>query len=512
MKKTIILSAVAVMTTAACTAQSQGNNTSSQAAINDSIQNIIRMADQGDAKAQNLVGSWYFSGKNVQQDYEKAEHYWHLAANQGNALAMGNVGLCYQYGYGVEKDSIAALRLYIRSIKDGNKQLLEERTAGKNAFDLVLAAQCYQQGNGTTKDLNKAIGCYQKAVELQSPDAARELGLIYMNQKNAIAAAPVFKQGAQQGDLTCTYYYGKLLYDGQGVVQDMSQGVVYLSAAAEKGFAQAQVEMGHACAKGEGTAQNEEKAFSWYEKAAVQGNPHGQWNLAECYRKGAGTEASFTDALYWYARSAPIGYRRAFKRLMNENEEVKNSPFGSYVLGMKAQANKDFSQAQEAYKALEKAKHPLGKTLQAALLLAEGNDKANPKKGMKQLESLAETDALACFILAQVYANGRVVEKDMKRSFEYMKRASDKGIWSATCQLADDYLNGQGTGKNEREAVKLLLQAQKAGRLTPEACQLLASCYEEGYGGLNPDKKKADELRKVKDTDPIADLLQSLDK
>lgn len=38
----------------------------------DSIMRVVRQAEQGDLAAINTLGSWYYTGTNLQQDYRTA--------------------------------------------------------------------------------------------------------------------------------------------------------------------------------------------------------------------------------------------------------------------------------------------------------------------------------------------------------------------------------------------------------------------------------------------------------
>lgn len=69
---------------------------------------------------------------------------------------------------------------------------------------------------------------------------------------------------------------------------------------------------------------------------------------------------------------------------------------------------------------------------------------------------------LSSYHLAELYANGRYVEKDLNKAFSFYKTASDSGINSATISLARFYRLGYGTDKNEEKCFELLTKADKA--------------------------------------------------
>jgi PAS domain S-box-containing protein len=67
-----------------------------------------RAADQGDADAQLKIGDMYFEGRVVAQDYPEAGRWYRLAADRGNAEAQYNLGILYARGDGVPLDNVLA--------------------------------------------------------------------------------------------------------------------------------------------------------------------------------------------------------------------------------------------------------------------------------------------------------------------------------------------------------------------------------------------------------------------
>mgnify|MGYP003639806128 FL=1 len=60
-----------------------------------------KLAEQGDAEAQNNLGVMYNYGNGVPENYEAAVMWYTKAAEQGYDKAQYNLGLGYQDGTGV---------------------------------------------------------------------------------------------------------------------------------------------------------------------------------------------------------------------------------------------------------------------------------------------------------------------------------------------------------------------------------------------------------------------------
>jgi len=475
----------------------------------DSIKNVLVLAKKGDAVAQNEVGGWYYRGRHVKQNYEEALQWWSKSAKQGNVQAIGNMGLCYQTGHGITADSLKATQLYQKSIKEGNKTLFNQNVelAQKGSiFSNMLIASCYQNGIGVAKDATKAIPFLTVAANKNCVSAQRNLGLILLNGKKAKEAAKWFKIGADNKEVTSTFYYGKMLVEGLGVKPDKKDGANYLLNAAEAGFPQAMYYVGNCYMNGEGLTKNAEQAVKWYKLAAGKGVSNAEWTLAQCYRTGNGTPINYDQALYWYAESAAKGHNRAFKRLITDS--IPESPFITYMKGMKAYSNKDFDKALKQFKIVGKAKIADGKVMEAAIVANSTYPKHNMKKGIKLLNEAAKTNAQAMYLLGALYEVGKGVDKNMATAVDYMTKAADMGYGAAECALADMYYEGRGVDKSYEKAVEWYSKADAQGQLNENAAKRYATCYENGWGGLELNKEKAEEILSANYKSHISELLK----
>lgn len=82
----------------------------------------LKVAKQGDAKAQFKIGVFYDNGKVVTQDLTKAIEWYTKAAEQGYAKAQYNLGNSYYKGEGVEKDIKEAAKWYAKATAQGHEK------------------------------------------------------------------------------------------------------------------------------------------------------------------------------------------------------------------------------------------------------------------------------------------------------------------------------------------------------------------------------------------------------
>jgi len=101
---------------------------------------IQKSADQGNAKAEDILGTSYQNGEDVPQDYNLAAYWFQKSAEQGNASAQYSLGEMYYNGDGIEKDQVEGVKWYLKSAQQG-----------ESSAELNLGI-AYYLGNGVIKD------------------------------------------------------------------------------------------------------------------------------------------------------------------------------------------------------------------------------------------------------------------------------------------------------------------------------------------------------------------------
>jgi TPR repeat protein len=188
---------------------------------------VLKIAEQGDADAQNSLGVMYRDGRGTPQDYRQAVDWYRKAAVQGYAKAQFNLGLMYAEGLGVEQDYSEAVIWYTKAAEQGYANAQS---------NLGLT---YANGQGVPQDYALAVYWYNKAVAQGNAFAQSNLGLMYDK--------------------------------GQGVPQDYKKAVHWYSKAAEQGAAEAQANLGLMYAEGLGVPKDYKQAYAWFCLGALAG-------------------------------------------------------------------------------------------------------------------------------------------------------------------------------------------------------------------------------------------------
>jgi len=438
----------------------------------DSIMRVVRQAEQGDLAAINTLGSWYYTGTNLQQDYRTAARLWATAAKKDHPAAIGNLALCYRTGNGVSApDSTRAAELYITSIRKGNTPLLDEithRAQAGDTFDSALLGHLLANGIGTPRDYAGAVRYLTPVAKAGSLDATRALALALFNDKKPREAAPWFRRGALRNDPTCLYYYGDMLLNANGVKADPDLGFVYLLRAAEEGMPAAQLAVARAYRLGKGTTASAQKADQWYLAAAVTGNNRARWEYANIliHNDNIPRAAYFLQSLIADHNS----YSRQISALFDpaDTTSVLDTPFGHFMLGVKAlTVTKDYPLAIKEFKILKKAKLPIGEIMEYYTLAQPGYNKHNYKKAVKGLTTLAETEPLAAFLLGRMYETGaEATGTDIDKALSYLTSDICADYSPALCALGDMYYEGRLVERDRTKAADYYRTAYRLNVMT----------------------------------------------
>lgn len=105
-----------------------------------SLEYFNKCVEESEVRALNSVGDYYSNG--VEKNYKLAFDYFKMSADKGNAVAICNLGVCFQKGYGVEKDLNSSFKYYKISADKGN------------VYALYFLSLCYENGTGVEKDTN----------------------------------------------------------------------------------------------------------------------------------------------------------------------------------------------------------------------------------------------------------------------------------------------------------------------------------------------------------------------
>ena len=224
--------------------------------------------------------------------------------------------------------------------------------------------------------------------------------------------------------------------DGIGLAADFlgnsTEAVRWYTLAADRGFADAQNNLGVCYANGSGVELNYDEAAKWYRLAADKGNAYGQANLGWCYQYGYGVEQSDEEAVRLYRLAAEQG-----------NADGQCNLGWCYDSG--TGVKQDYKEAVKWY-----------------------------RLAANQGESYAQNNLGVC------YRDGTGVEQSYEEAVKWYRLAAEQGNADGQCNLGWCYDSGSGVEQNCEEAVKWYRLAAKQGN--SYAQNNLGLCYQNGTG------------------------------
>ena len=257
------------------------------------LEDLTEAAEAGQADAQYEIAMGHITGfckgQVAEVDSARAYNWMMLAAEQGHAAAMENIGRMCLNGY--------------IGISASHQQAPINRAAG--------------------------LSWLQKALVAGAPGACRELGLYYRYEDPFKAAEYFYKAAYYFGDTLALRYYGEALLKGDGVDQDEEAGRKVLASALsmESGHdaedtARMSDDYGFAITPvtdDEDRAARDKRAADYYlaalQRRAAAGEPAGQHELALRYYLGNGVAQDMAQARVWLEKSANGGFAPAIRQI-----------------------------------------------------------------------------------------------------------------------------------------------------------------------------------------------------
>jgi TPR repeat protein len=131
------------------------------------IDKVIQAAKSGNSQAQALLGSLYYTGNGVEQNFNKSFEWLKRAAEQGDVTAQNDLGMMYLNGKGTDVDVSKSVEWYTKAAEQGD--VLAQSNIGR----------LYFKGKVIDKDYKKALKWLKLAAEQNNYDAQILLGEMY---------------------------------------------------------------------------------------------------------------------------------------------------------------------------------------------------------------------------------------------------------------------------------------------------------------------------------------------
>ncbi len=308
--------------------------------ISQGILILDKAAAQGHPQASYELASLYEAGLGVQQNFQRARHYYEVAIEQGHRDAHFNLALLYNDG-GAPFGNLQRARELMQVVAQqgdieaqfllGTMMNSTAANAAKNPTQAIhwlsraanrghekaqfQLGMTYLKGTDVARDSKKALHWFTKAA--QKNVAGAHFNLAVMNERgdgmpaNMDAAIRWYTTAAGLGNVNAQQNLGIKYLMGEQVAANPTKALQLISRAATSGLKNSQLLLGQLYQTGfEGKVQIDlNKAEKWYLRAAKQGQPDAQYHLAVILLE----KQSQGDAKFWIQQAASAGHQEAMK-------------------------------------------------------------------------------------------------------------------------------------------------------------------------------------------------------
>ncbi|MDP8232272.1 MAG: tetratricopeptide repeat protein, partial [Candidatus Zophobacter franzmannii] len=279
--------------------------------LDEAIKWYLKAAENGDddapASLDETADAFYEN-----EEYEKAVPLYQKAADLGNNYSQYSLGMCYEFGQGVEADIDEAFKWYLKAAENGNDEapaslseiadtfyeneeyekavpLYQKAADFDDAYAQYSLGVCSQNGEGVEEDLDEATKWYLKAAENGNDEARTtlaEIAYFFYSNKEVEKAAPLFQIVAELGDAYAQSVLGQLYQNGIGVEEDLGEAIKWYLSAANNGIDRVIYPLAFSYF----VNREFKNSFEWFEKSRDIGIDDAWYYLGWLYFTGEGTE------------------------------------------------------------------------------------------------------------------------------------------------------------------------------------------------------------------------------
>lgn len=429
-------------------------------------------AEQADSETKCNLGIMYRMGKGGKRDYQKALYWFTKSAEEGYEKAKFQIGHMYEYGEGVKQSYIKAFDYYLETenyngyIRNNINRYKSIAEKGDGEFQYKLGLM-YEKGIGVTKNskevLENLIKDYEKSKKIHI-----ENNTVSKNEDISDDDEDFEDDDWDKVEDNEIYIYKikseKEIKSKFKTVEEKEIVEIFINdipspeLPEERYFnngkdpSYAFYILGEMYYYGNSVQQDYYKAFRCYAKSTEMGNLYARKNLAFMYYYGEGVEKDYSKAfkLYIeYIETSPefkllnsiFGNRKTennqkLKKAVEDNDLKKQISIGKYFFDK--QRTQDYKKALEWYmKAAEQGDENAQYMVRQIYFKIQDYDNLLKwcKKGIEQNQTNAK------YTMGLIFLKGYGVEKNILKAKKWYEKAAEDNDASTQYRLGRLYFD-----------------------------------------------------------------------
>jgi TPR repeat protein len=392
--------------------------------------NWIKNAAKAQHKqAQFMVADLYKKGESMLQDYHKAAIWYKQVAKTKDADAQRNVGLMYNEGLGVREDALEASKWFTWAADQKNKYA---------ECDLGLLRSV---GRGLRQDKEAAVDWFNKSAHQKNIQALCILGDIYFygrleTKADTEKGLTLLEFAVKKGSIDAQKKIKDICEEGRDIDLDMDSYIECYTLAAKSGNAEAQYTLAIQCLN----SDNWEKAYSWFKQAKDNGYQSAEWVFQ--------TPIQYDPKINNYSKVINMFVKVTEEKIDDLSYHIGFLYENGVVYSGIQRSRIDYVKAKDWYLKASKnrdgrADYRLGmiyengngvnqKYDRAERYYKRGSKRGNGDASYKMATTYFIEDDISLHRFIQMYKNGRLVEQNLIKAYEFYQKASIEGHQEAT--------------------------------------------------------------------------------
>ena len=282
--------------------------------LQEGIEELLKLSNENEVACHNLIR--VILALREENYYRETFIKCKKLAEEEKEMALIDLGAIYQLGVlGVSKNIEKAIECFEKAIK-----------LYKSGIAYQSIGAIYYYGKDVKQDFGKAFEYFEMGTKVGYADSEDAIAQMYLNgqyvEKNYQKAISWYEKAFEHGKRIVAICIGNLYLPDNNVLNDEKKALEWYSKGGECDIAECLTMEGYILENGSDNIRNPKKAIDCYERAAKLGSPNAYFLLGIAYMEGKIVTKNTITARRNLEKALELGIEdaRAFISKLNKNQ------------------------------------------------------------------------------------------------------------------------------------------------------------------------------------------------